>query len=77
MQTVNARQPQTVHLDGSVRLRTNCTWQRLGNLVSTDCNQAGPARPRPVRARRQDRGRPKPDWEGSGAVPKVLVVQRR
>jgi hypothetical protein len=38
MQTVNARQPQTVHLDGSVRLRTNCTSQRLGNLVSTGCN---------------------------------------
>ncbi len=37
-QTVNARQPQTVHLDGSMRLRTNCTSQRIGDSVSTNCN---------------------------------------
>ena len=38
MQAVNARQPQTVHLDGSVRVQTNCTAQRIGNIVTTNCN---------------------------------------
>jgi hypothetical protein len=38
MQTVNARQPQTVHLDGTVRLRTNCTSQQLGSFSNTNCN---------------------------------------
>ena len=38
MQSVSARQPQTVHLNGSVRMETNCTSQRLGNVVSTNCN---------------------------------------
>jgi hypothetical protein len=37
MQAVNARQPQTVHLEGSVRVKTNCTSQQLGTFVSTDC----------------------------------------
>ena len=37
MQSVNARQPQTVHVDGSVRVQTNCNSQRLGNMVSTNC----------------------------------------
>jgi hypothetical protein len=73
MQTVNVRQPQTVHLDGGVRLRRNCTSQRLGNLVSTDCDQAGPARPRSVRARRQDRGQPKPDWRAAAPSPRFSL----
>ena len=38
MQTVSARQPQTVHLDGSVRVRSNCTSQQIGNTVNTNCN---------------------------------------
>ena len=38
MQTVSARQPQTVHLDGSVRLQSNCTSQHVGNTVITNCN---------------------------------------
>jgi hypothetical protein len=38
MQAVSARQPQTVHLDGSVRLQSNCTSQRIGNTVTTNCN---------------------------------------
>jgi hypothetical protein len=38
MQSVNARQPQTVHIDGSVRVNTNCISQRYGNTVSTNCN---------------------------------------
>lgn len=38
MQAVNARQPQTVHVDGTVRLNTNCTSQRYGNTVNTNCN---------------------------------------
>lgn len=37
MQAVNARQPQQIHVDGSVRLKTNCTSQRFGNFVSTNC----------------------------------------
>jgi len=37
MQTVTARQPQTVHLDGNVRVQTNCNSQRFGNIVSTNC----------------------------------------
>jgi len=38
MQSVNARQPQTVHLDGSIQLRSNCMSQRYGNTVTTNCN---------------------------------------
>ncbi|OIQ71999.1 hypothetical protein GALL_463790 [mine drainage metagenome] len=38
MQSVNARQPQTVYMDGSVRMNTNCISQRYGNTVSTNCN---------------------------------------
>jgi hypothetical protein len=38
MQAVSARQPQTVHIDGSVRVRTNCTSERLGTTVTTNCN---------------------------------------
>ncbi len=38
MQAVNARQPQTVHIDGSVRAHTNCTSQSIGGVVSTSCN---------------------------------------
>jgi hypothetical protein len=37
-QSLNARQPQTVHLDGSARLQSNCISQRVGNMVSTNCN---------------------------------------
>ena len=37
MQSVSARQPQTVHLDGSVRVQSNCSSQRFGNTVSTNC----------------------------------------
>jgi hypothetical protein len=37
-QAVIARQPQTVHLDGSVRLQSNCISQRIGNTVTTNCN---------------------------------------
>jgi hypothetical protein len=37
-QAVSARQPQTVHLDGSVRLQSNCISQRIGNTVTTNCN---------------------------------------
>lgn len=36
-QSVAARQPQTVRLDGTVRTQTNCTSQRFGNTVSTNC----------------------------------------
>jgi len=38
MQSVNARQPQTVYINGSVRLNTNCTSQHYGNTVTTNCN---------------------------------------
>jgi hypothetical protein len=38
VQSVNARQPQTVRLEGSVGIKTNCTSQQLGNVVSTNCN---------------------------------------
>lgn len=38
MQAVNARQPQTVHLEGAMRLNTSCTSQRFGNMTATDCN---------------------------------------
>ena len=38
MQSVSARQAQTVHLDGSLRVHTNCTSQQVGNFVSTNCN---------------------------------------
>ncbi len=37
MQSVNARQPQTVHIDGAVRLRTNCSSYKSGNTINTDC----------------------------------------
>lgn len=37
MQSVNARQPQTVHLDGTVRVQTNCSSYRTGNTVNTNC----------------------------------------
>ncbi len=37
MQAVNARQPQTVHIDGSVRVQANCASQRLGDAVTTNC----------------------------------------
>lgn len=37
-QSVNARLPQTVHLDGSVRVQSNCFSQRIGNTVNTNCN---------------------------------------
>ncbi len=38
MQAVNARQPQTVHLDGSIQLRSNCRSQKFGSTITTDCN---------------------------------------
>jgi hypothetical protein len=38
MQNVNARQPRTVHLDGTVTVKANCMSQRLGTLISTNCN---------------------------------------
>jgi hypothetical protein len=38
MQNVNARQPQTVRVSGSVRLQSNCNSTRIGNTVSTNCN---------------------------------------
>jgi hypothetical protein len=37
MQGVNARQPLTVHLDGAVRLQTNCQSTVMGNAVDTNC----------------------------------------
>lgn len=37
MQSVNARQPQTVHVDGSVRVNTNCTTTILGGMSQTNC----------------------------------------
>jgi hypothetical protein len=37
MQAVNARQPQTVHLTGTVGISTHCLSQHLGQMVSTDC----------------------------------------
>ena len=36
MQSVSARQPQTVHLEG-MRRDTHCTSFRTGNIVNTDC----------------------------------------
>jgi hypothetical protein len=36
MQSVNARQPQIQN--GDVRLRTNCTSNKIGNMVTTNCN---------------------------------------
>ena len=38
MQSVSARQAQTVHLDGSIRAPTHCISQQVGNTVSTNCN---------------------------------------
>jgi hypothetical protein len=38
MQIVNARQPLTVRLDGSVRLQSNCVTTGSGNTVKTTCN---------------------------------------
>jgi endonuclease YncB( thermonuclease family) len=35
---VNARQPQTVHIEGSVRVQKNCTTQDIGNQAYTNCN---------------------------------------
>jgi hypothetical protein len=37
MQSVNARQPQTVHLDGTVRVKSNCQATMIGNTVDTNC----------------------------------------
>ncbi|WP_413892669.1 hypothetical protein [Candidatus Skiveiella danica] len=37
MQIVNARQPLTVRLDGSVRLQSNCVTTGSGNSISTTC----------------------------------------
>lgn len=37
MRAVNARQPQTVGLQGSLRLNTNCTSLRTGSMVNTTC----------------------------------------
>jgi hypothetical protein len=37
-QSVNARQPQTVHLDGGVRVQTNCISNKMGNMINTNCN---------------------------------------
>lgn len=37
MQSVNARQPQTVHIEGSVRVQKNCTTQYIGNQAYTNC----------------------------------------
>ena len=36
MQTVNARQPQTIRVEGT--MRTNCLSQRIGGMVQTSCN---------------------------------------
>ena len=36
MQSVNSRQPQIQN--GDVRLRTNCTSNKIGNMVTTNCN---------------------------------------
>lgn len=38
MQSVNARKPQTVYVDRTVRVQTNCNSYRAGNFVSTNCN---------------------------------------
>lgn len=38
MQAVNARQPQTIHLDGSVKVQKSCTTQYIGNQAYTNCN---------------------------------------
>ena len=38
MQSVNARQPQSVHVEGTVGIKTNCISTRLGNFVDTSCN---------------------------------------
>jgi hypothetical protein len=38
MQTVNARQPQTVHVDVHQPPSINCISNRLGNFVDTHCN---------------------------------------
>ncbi len=32
MQSVNARQPQTINL------KSNCTTSKIGNVVTTNCN---------------------------------------
>ena len=37
MQSVNARQPQTVRLEGDVGLKANCTSSQLGTSVQTSC----------------------------------------
>lgn len=36
-QAVNARQPQSVYINESIRLQSNCTSQRFGNTVNTSC----------------------------------------
>ncbi len=38
VQAVNARQPQVVHIDGAVRLQTNCSSHQIGSFGSTTCN---------------------------------------
>ena len=37
MQSVSARQPQTVYLQGNVNIKANCTSQKLGSFVNTSC----------------------------------------
>lgn len=37
MQSVNARQPQTIRLEGSVQIKKNCSTSAYGNTASTYC----------------------------------------
>jgi hypothetical protein len=38
VQSVAARQPQTIYINGTVRTQTNCVSQRFGSTVTTNCN---------------------------------------
>jgi hypothetical protein len=38
MQSVNARQPQTVNVNGQIRLQSNCRSTVVGNTATTNCN---------------------------------------